>query len=60
MAAGYTLNEVFVTEGHGAGAEPAQTPDKTIQYAGEKIEARFNQRNGNREQPLNFQLISVP
>jgi alpha-D-xyloside xylohydrolase len=41
MAAGHTFNVVIVAEGHGTGAEPSQTPDKTIQYTGEKIEAKF-------------------
>jgi hypothetical protein len=41
MAAGHTFNVVIVAEVQVDGAEPAQTPDKAIQYAGEKIEARF-------------------
>jgi alpha-D-xyloside xylohydrolase len=41
MAAGQAFNVMIAAEGHGAGAEPAQTPDMAIQYAGEKIEARF-------------------
>jgi alpha-D-xyloside xylohydrolase len=41
MAAGHSFNVVIVAGGHGTGAEPAQTPDKAIQYTGEKIEAKF-------------------
>jgi alpha-D-xyloside xylohydrolase len=41
MNAGHTFNVVIVTHGHGAGAEPTPAPDKTIQYTGEKIEAKF-------------------
>ncbi|MGA3161043.1 MAG: TIM-barrel domain-containing protein [Terracidiphilus sp.] len=41
MAAGHTFNVVIVADGHGTGAEPAQIPDKAIQYSGDKIEAKF-------------------
>jgi alpha-D-xyloside xylohydrolase len=41
MAAGHTFNVVIVAAGHGAGAEPTQTPDKSIQFTGAKIEAKF-------------------
>jgi alpha-D-xyloside xylohydrolase len=41
MNPGHTFNVVIVAAGHGAGAEPAQAPDKAIQYTGEKIEAKF-------------------
>jgi hypothetical protein len=41
MAAGHTFNVVIVAEGHGAGPEPVQNPDKTIQYSGAKIVAKF-------------------
>ncbi len=41
MAASHTFNVVIVAEGHGAGVEPAQAPDKAIQYTGEQISARF-------------------
>jgi hypothetical protein len=41
MAAGHTFNVVIVAAGHGAGAEPARTPDKVIQYTGAKIEVKF-------------------
>ena len=41
MAASHTFNVVIVGVGHGVGVEPAQAPDKVLQYAGAKIEARF-------------------
>jgi len=41
MAAGHIFNVVIVAEGHGAGPEPVQAPDKSIQYTGEKIAAKF-------------------
>jgi hypothetical protein len=41
MAAGHIFNVVIVAEGHGAGPEPVQAPDKAIQYTGEKIAAKF-------------------
>jgi hypothetical protein len=41
MAAGHTFNVVIVHAGRGVGVEPAQTPDKAIQYKGAKVEARF-------------------
>ena len=41
MAAGHIFNVVIVAEGHGAGSEPVQAPDKSIQYTGEKIAAKF-------------------
>jgi alpha-D-xyloside xylohydrolase len=43
MATGHTFNVVIVAAGHGAGAEPTQTPDRSIQYTGAKIEAKFAQ-----------------
>ncbi|HEY1210644.1 MAG TPA: TIM-barrel domain-containing protein [Terracidiphilus sp.] len=41
MNPGHIFNVVIVAAGHGAGAEPVQTPDKAIQYTGEKIEVKF-------------------
>jgi alpha-D-xyloside xylohydrolase len=41
MTAGHTFNVVVVAAGHGVGVEPTQTPDKTLQYAGAGISARF-------------------
>jgi len=41
MSPGHTFNVVIVAAGHGTGAEPVQTPDKAIQYIGEKIEVKF-------------------
>ena len=41
MAVGHTFNVVIVAAGHGIGGESTPAPDKTIQYAGAKIEARF-------------------
>jgi len=41
MAAGHTFNVVVVGVGHGVGVEPAQKPDKAIQYTGAKVEARL-------------------
>jgi alpha-D-xyloside xylohydrolase len=41
MAAGHTFNVVIVTPGHGVGGKHHVVPDKTIQYTGERIEAKF-------------------
>ena len=42
MAAGHIFNVVIVAAGHGIGAETTQTPDKAVQYTGEKTAAKFN------------------
>jgi alpha-D-xyloside xylohydrolase len=36
-----TFNVVIVSDGHGAGSDVTAKPDKTIQYSGAKIVARF-------------------
>ena len=41
MPAKHTFNVVIVARGHGVGGETTDAPDKTIQYAGAKIAARF-------------------
>jgi alpha-D-xyloside xylohydrolase len=41
MAAGHTFNVVIVSAGHGVGGDATASPDKTIQYTGVTIEARF-------------------
>ncbi|MGA2086198.1 MAG: TIM-barrel domain-containing protein, partial [Terracidiphilus sp.] len=41
MAAGHTFNVVIVRSGHGVGGEVTDLPDKAIQYAGAKIEAKL-------------------
>ena len=41
MRAAHTFAVVMVTKGHGTGPDVTATPDKTVHYAGEKIEARF-------------------
>jgi len=41
MAQSHTINVVIVSPGHGAGGEVTAVPDKTIQYAGASIEAKF-------------------
>jgi alpha-D-xyloside xylohydrolase len=41
MAAGHTFNVVIVGAGHGAGGDVTAPPDKTIQYTGAGVEARF-------------------
>jgi alpha-D-xyloside xylohydrolase len=41
MPARHTFNVVIVAQGHGVGGETTDAPDKSIQYAGAKIAARF-------------------
>jgi hypothetical protein len=41
MAEGHDFSVVIVAEGQVDGADPAQTPDKAIQYTGEKIKVRL-------------------
>jgi alpha-D-xyloside xylohydrolase len=41
MPAGHTFNVVIVSEDHGVGGEATAAPDKTIQYSGARIEAKF-------------------
>jgi alpha-D-xyloside xylohydrolase len=41
MAAAHAFNVVIVGNGHGAGGGVTAKPDKTIQYAGAKIAAKF-------------------
>jgi alpha-D-xyloside xylohydrolase len=41
MAAGHTFNVVIVSAGNGVGGDATASPDKTIQYTGVTIEARF-------------------
>jgi alpha-D-xyloside xylohydrolase len=41
MAAGHTFNVVMVSAGHGVGGDATAAPDKTIQYTGARVEARF-------------------
>jgi alpha-D-xyloside xylohydrolase len=41
MAAGHTFNGVIVSAGNGVGGDATASPDKTIQYTGVTIEARF-------------------
>jgi hypothetical protein len=41
MAAGHTFNVVIVSSGHGVSGDATASPDKTIQYTGATVEARF-------------------
>jgi len=41
MAASHTFNVVIVSEGHGVGGDATAAPDKTIQYSGTAVSARF-------------------
>jgi alpha-D-xyloside xylohydrolase len=41
MAAGHTFNVVMVSAGHGVGGDATASPDKTIQYTGASVEAKF-------------------
>jgi len=41
MPASHTFHVVIVSAGHGVGGEATAAPDKTIQYAGAKAEAKF-------------------
>ncbi len=41
MAAGHAFNVVIVSAGHGVGEDVTAAPDKTMQYTGAKVEARF-------------------
>ncbi|MGA9061588.1 MAG: hypothetical protein WB341_07975 [Terracidiphilus sp.] len=41
MPPGHTFNVVIVSAAHGVGGEAAAKPDRTIDYAGAKIEAKL-------------------
>jgi len=41
MAQGHTFNVVIVSAGHGVGGDATVSPDKSIQYTGASVEARF-------------------
>jgi alpha-D-xyloside xylohydrolase len=41
MAAGHTFSLVIVSKGHGVGGDVTASPDKTIQYTGASVDARF-------------------
>ncbi|MGD0478616.1 MAG: TIM-barrel domain-containing protein [Terracidiphilus sp.] len=41
MATGHAFNVVMVSAGHGVGGDATAAPDKTIQYSGTSVEARF-------------------
>ena len=41
VPSGHTFNVVIVSAGHGVGGEATTAPDKTIQYSGTGIEAKF-------------------
>ena len=41
MPQNHTFDVVVVTAGHGVGPDVTATPDKAIQYAGSRVEAKF-------------------
>jgi alpha-D-xyloside xylohydrolase len=41
MASGHTFNVAIVSAGHGVGGDATALPDKTIQYTGASVEAKF-------------------
>jgi alpha-D-xyloside xylohydrolase len=41
MPAKHTFNVVIVGAGHGVGADPTGTPDKTVNYSGEETSMKF-------------------